>query len=720
MTEFEQPKSLEEALLVIERLNVQVVRQSRRLDNLERRMPTGLVKAFCSRLFPGRNAETGSEMPSDLRLVAESGIFDCEFYRKQLELLGKVAPVLDDPIRHYLEKGVLEGLDPGPGFDSDWYLVANPDVKSSGVNPLLHYILHGKDEGRLPKHGAHAAAENHTPDTTAGYNSRMWNGFMHRAWPELQHRADRLFDARASWNLAAWLFAHGDVESAQEHVNQSVAHSPDGASRRALVGLGKCYSLLGEYRALQSMLSDAESTQRLGSTLPYLQANAWHGDDAKRLACINEIFFRAGLSDVVRKCDSAPLALDNLSSAEEYSEGELVALADNPQVSVIIPVFNASETLQIALDGLLEQSLRSLEVIVVDDGSTDNTAEVACRYSERDPRVRYIANDINMGAYPTRNNGMKAARGQFVTVHDSDDWSHPQKLERQLQPLLKDESKVASFSSWVRVLGDLTFVGPWLLNETFIEKNHSSALVRRSALDVVGLWDSVNVAADTEFLGRLEHHYGHQAIVHVLPGAPLSFALSDDTTLTRTKATHVKTIHYGLRRVYREAARWWHRQADNKPVMAEGDARPFPIPLGISRNTSRKFDCILVADFAVSGEKLNYTLAAIESRVTGGECICLFHWPDYRGWHGAVIADEVFALCQRLNIGFAHVGLTVSAPLVVMLDEALWAHPPTQVVQVDGLERVEKRDGSVFEQQGALKVYFSNGGDEFSTYDQVT
>ena len=718
-----RPKSLEEAHSLIDDLERQITIQLKTISSLEGRLARETDSGTKVRLFQWLKTASGRAKSrpasSELQVISSSKYFDEEFYVGQLKGRSDYEDARAQPSSHYLEVGAFIGFDPSQGFDSDWYLESNPDVKASGVNPLLHYIRFGRDEGRLPKHGVHTVAEAHTPDTTAGYNSRLWNGFMHRAWPELQRRADLVFDERASWSLAAWFFAHGEVELAQERVNQSVAHSPDGASRRALVGLGKCYSLLGEYRALQSLLSDGESTQRLGATLPYLQANGWLGDDAKRLAYINEIFYRAGLSDVVRKCDSAPLALDNLRSAEECAEVGLVALADNPQVSVIIPVFNAGETLQIALDGLLEQSLRSLEVIVVDDGSTDNTADVALGYAERDPRVCYIANDVNMGAYPTRNNGMKAARGQFVTVHDSDDWSHPQKLERQLQPLLKDESKVASFSSWVRVLGDLTFVGPWLLNETFIEKNHSSALVRRSALDVVGLWDSVNVAADTEFLWRLEHHYGHQAIVHVLPGTPLSFALSDDTTLTRTKATHVKTIHYGLRRVYREAARWWHRQSDDKPVMPEGDARPFPIPLGICRGTPREFDCVLVADFAVSGEKLAYTLSAIESRVTNGEQICLFHWPDYKGWHGATIADEVFALCQRLGIGFAHVGLTVSAPLVVMLDEALWEHPPTQVVQVDGIECVENHDGSTFEQQGALKVYFSNGGEEFSTFDQV-
>ena len=719
MTEIQKPRSLDEALQVIERLSARIESQSRRLEEIESRNVFRVGKAVWSKIFPRVTSTSDLEALRDLNLVMESGYLDEQFYLKQLELKGRGKLSLSDQVKHYLLDGAQQGLNPGPEFDTDWYRESNPDVKASGVNPLVHFLRHGKDEGRLPIHGANVLTESHTPETTAGYNSRLWNGFINRAWGELQRRADQLFDSRASWSLGAWLFAHGDVEGAMSRVEQSIVHSPAGVGRRDLVGLGKCYSLLREHAALRDLVSNQEYVQSLGATLPYLQANAWHGDDASRLGFINEIFYRAGLLRVTCKHDAVPLALDNLSAGEQCAEDDPVVLAENPKVSVIIPVFNAGETLQIALDGLLEQSLRSLEVIIVDDGSTDDTASVARDYTIRDPRVRYMANDVNMGAYPTRNNGMKAARGEFVTVHDSDDWSHPQKLERQLQPLLMDESKIASFSSWVRVLGDLTFVGPWLLNETFVEKNHSSALVRRSALEVVGLWDSVNVAADTEFLWRLEHHYGHQSIVHVLPGIPLSFALSDDSTLTRTKATHVKTIHYGLRRIYREAARWWHRQSDNKPVMPEGDDRPFPVPLGIRRGTPREFDCVLVSDFAVSGEKLDYTLSAIESRVTNGERICLFHWPDYNGWHGAVIADEVFALCQRLNLGFAHVGLTVSAPLVVMLDEALRAHPPTQVVQIDGLKRVENGDGSSFEQQGALKLYFSNGGDELPTYGQV-
>src|SRR5690625_5388542 len=97
-----------------------------------------------------------------------------------------------------------------------------------------------------------------------------------------------------------------------------------------------------------------------------------------------------------------------------------------PLVSVIVPAYNAGSGLQIALDSLLRQSWTQLEIIVVDDGSSDNTAQIAQVYAAKDSRVRFLANGTNQGAYTRRNNGMRAAKGEFVTVHVSVAWTIPQ------------------------------------------------------------------------------------------------------------------------------------------------------------------------------------------------------------------------------------------------------------------------------------------------------
>ena len=103
----------------------------------------------------------------------------------------------------------------------------------------------------------------------------------------------------------------------------------------------------------------------------------------------------------------------------------------NGCVSVIIPTYNRSDFCKKAVDSVLSQSYRNIEVIVVDDGSSDNTREVI---SGLDDRVRYIWQK-NAGVVAARNHGMELARGEFIAFLDSDDTWLPWKLEAQLEVL---------------------------------------------------------------------------------------------------------------------------------------------------------------------------------------------------------------------------------------------------------------------------------------------
>jgi glycosyltransferase involved in cell wall biosynthesis len=105
-----------------------------------------------------------------------------------------------------------------------------------------------------------------------------------------------------------------------------------------------------------------------------------------------------------------------------------------PSVSVVIPAFNAATTLAATLDTVRSQSLASLEVIVVDDGSTDATAAVAARYAREDRRIRCITIP-NGGVASARNVGIEAARAPYIAPLDADDLWHPHKTARQLAVL---------------------------------------------------------------------------------------------------------------------------------------------------------------------------------------------------------------------------------------------------------------------------------------------
>ncbi|RZV08823.1 glycosyl transferase family 2 [Natrinema hispanicum] len=113
------------------------------------------------------------------------------------------------------------------------------------------------------------------------------------------------------------------------------------------------------------------------------------------------------------------------------------------RVSVIIPTYNRAATLPRAIDSALAQTIDDLEVVVVDDGSTDDTESVLAAYE--DSRVRPVVHETNQGANVARNTGLEDARGEYVAFLDSDDEWHPEKLERQLAAL-EDRS-----NDWVGV-----------------------------------------------------------------------------------------------------------------------------------------------------------------------------------------------------------------------------------------------------------------------------
>ena len=102
------------------------------------------------------------------------------------------------------------------------------------------------------------------------------------------------------------------------------------------------------------------------------------------------------------------------------------------KVSVIVPIYNAEAFLQPALDSILDQTLREIEVICVDDGSTDGSLKMVKEYQKRDARVR-IATQNNAGPGMARNNGLRRARGEYVAFLDADDFFALDFLERMYE-----------------------------------------------------------------------------------------------------------------------------------------------------------------------------------------------------------------------------------------------------------------------------------------------
>lgn len=110
---------------------------------------------------------------------------------------------------------------------------------------------------------------------------------------------------------------------------------------------------------------------------------------------------------------------------------------DSIKVSVILSTFNGSAFLKKAIESVLIQSHKNLELIIVDDGSTDETLEIIKSFSEKDTRVKYISNEKNIGVQKSRNEGLNLAQGEFVAIIDDDDeWIDVYKIEKQINFLI--------------------------------------------------------------------------------------------------------------------------------------------------------------------------------------------------------------------------------------------------------------------------------------------
>ena len=113
-----------------------------------------------------------------------------------------------------------------------------------------------------------------------------------------------------------------------------------------------------------------------------------------------------------------------------------------PAVSVIIPAYNSGKYIGEAIASVLAQTMQDFELIVVDDGSVDDTADVVSGFA--DPRIRLLKNDVNRGPSYSRNRAMASSSGEWIAVLDADDWWHEQRLEFLLSAAKQSQAEIVA------------------------------------------------------------------------------------------------------------------------------------------------------------------------------------------------------------------------------------------------------------------------------------
>jgi len=171
-----------------------------------------------------------------------------------------------------------------------------------------------------------------------------------------------------------------------------------------------------------------------------------------------------------------------------------------PRISVILPVFNAAATLPRALESIRAQTLADWELLAIDDGSRDESRQILDTHAAADPRIKVLGWPRNQGVVAAHRAGLAEAAGEFVARMDADDWSHPQRFERQLA-MFGARPALGVVSCRVRLLDPLgagmqRYVD-WanglldpeaIAARRFIESPviHPSAIIRREWLEKIG------------------------------------------------------------------------------------------------------------------------------------------------------------------------------------------------------------------------------------------
>ncbi|GHT52306.1 hypothetical protein AGMMS49982_12160 [Bacteroidia bacterium] len=172
-----------------------------------------------------------------------------------------------------------------------------------------------------------------------------------------------------------------------------------------------------------------------------------------------------------------------------------------PRISVLMPAYNAETYIAEAIESILQQTYSDFEFIIINDGSTDKTAEIIRGYD--DSRIQFIDNTKNQGLIAILNQGLDLAQGEYIARMDTDDISLPTRFEKQIA-FMDAHPDVGILGTWVLKFGDCenhirkrkAKLGIWQLVTSAIV-SHPTVMLRKSLLDKYSLrYDSEYVACE--------------------------------------------------------------------------------------------------------------------------------------------------------------------------------------------------------------------------------
>lgn len=601
------------------------------------------------------------EFDKSYKLIKSSKLVNAKWY---LEEYSSWMPKGVDPILHYMLLGWRIGLNPCKRFNTDYYISKYKDQCLSHEVPLLHYIKKGAYEGNHAKPNEN---ENKLL-STAALSAQLWGGHSTAALKEFKKRytqkglsgSTRYW---AMWHTARWLYFCGEIEQALVFGRKMRQLETASKSRKETVYLTYfCLLMLGRHAEAHAEIKPFIERHPKDADAQFALANALD-DDNQRIEAINQAYGIHGFTGIDRKDKTKPLSIGNIIGLPAPQ------VNGSKKVSIIMPIYSAGDQVRIAIDSLLAQTYENIEIIAVDDCSPDDTFDILKAFEKQDSRLKAVQPPQNGGAYAARNYGLRFATGDLFTTHDSDDWSHPQKIATQVAHLEKHPDVKGCSVHWIRAQENLEFTHNWRPNNYLTHWSQSSFMLRKEVLDAIGEWDHVRIGGDTEYIWRMQATFGRDSLAKIHSDTPLAFALDEEGSLTRTKATHVRTVYFGLRHIYREICAWWHKTNKDLNIENAKAKRVFPAPRSMFERGEDplEFDAVIAGDFSrLEDCKKAADYIYRHSR----QKLALFHWPSFQKAPES-LCDLYFEQLQQDKVEPIVVGQNVNCNIYAITDKGL-------------------------------------------------
>lgn len=516
-----------------------------------------------------------------------------------------------------------------------------------------------------------------------------WSGWWDFGKDHLLSRA--LDDEQSDWRryrafiaLAELCRAESDLQSELDYLYRAArVRLPKPPSPALLIQLAYVRILAGNAKSAERVLQWvpdehglveksllAANAQQVGSEYDDGHPPAY--EPFRRAA--NAVFRNYQLTPIVSVAAPSPHSLPVMRT-----QAPDMRASSGPRVSVIVPAFNCEATLAVTLDSLEQQEWPDLEVIVVDDGSSDGTLAVAQEFERTSSRIRVISHTENRGAYVARNTGLLHASGHYITVCDAGDWAHPQRIQLQALDLL-DSGSLVNWSQWVRCDPKLRFHPKTRGLGRFVHDNPSSLMFDRVVFDACGSWDEIRVSGDTEFRMRI------QRILKVTPrrvlqGCPLTIGILEDSSLTQSHDTRGRSLYRGVRHEYLQsvgvarnhAALEARKRAFRSATQSALVVRPPIIRTSRVRTDDRALGIVFVADFSEGCCESLPMLEIAAASARRGRRVGFVHLPASAG---EVRAPSPWARARAASIGAEWIAPAecVTSRLIVTTDSLpLWS-----------------------------------------------